>query len=730
LLIAVCTYRRPEGLSNLLASLADLPLPPGVSAEVLVVDNDPERSARVPERTGSLTVRLQRVGATNIAVARNVVLDAADGFDLLAMIDDDELPRSGWVTGLVRSMELHDCDIVIGRVRASLPAGSPDWLTRHYEVDHGADGRTLTEGISGNALLDVRAVRATGVRFEPGLGISGGEDQCFFRQLSRHGLTIRYAAGAVTVEQVPGSRIGPRYLVRRSMRAGNTLGLLDGRLMRRRWSVPKRAVKAAGWTARGTLGMLAALPLIRRAEGRAGATDGLVDFAFGVGMVPGLLGLRQEFYGEHTTWRRMRRPDPAAGPRVSGAPRIAWVLREDPRSRTTGHRRWLGSLLDAATCSTDTVVLLPTRAGLRPWQRDSALQVHSPHLRKWRGRQVGSLAVCTGTAAWWCYEHLPSGVQYAVARARRSRRHATGADHVLGRDFSAPQTAWIREALEVSGAHTVVFDSVFSMIDTPAGMRRIVLSADVVHRRAESFATIGYRTFPPEVGPEWEAQRLGRADAVVSIQWDEARLLESMLPGTPVVTAPPTFPVRCLESAAGAEGADCLFVGNGTAHNVDGLRWLMDEIWPVVHGRTGARLRVVGAVGSQVPPDRPAIDVLGKVADLDGEYARARLVLVPLRAGSGLKIKLAEAICHGRASITTGVGAQGLTRVAPAPFVIADSAADFTERTIEVLQTPSRRAQLEAAARHCARLFDPEHAHRQFLHLLTEPAHRRQEGAR
>ncbi len=113
--------------------------------------------------------------------------------------------------------------------------------------------------------------------------------------------------------------------------------------------------------------------------------------------------------------------------------------------------------------------------------------------------------------------------------------------------------------------------------------------------------------------------------------------------------------------------------------------------------------------------------LLGEVKDLNAEYYRAALVVVPLRTGSGVKVKLVEAICHGRASVVTPAGAQGLGDLSPRPFEVADQAADFAERVTGILTDPVRREALESAAVEAGRAFDPAVAHTELMTILLGP---------
>jgi GT2 family glycosyltransferase/glycosyltransferase involved in cell wall biosynthesis len=117
-------------------------------------------------------------------------------------------------------------------------------------------------------------------------------------------------------------------------------------------------------------------------------------------------------------------------------------------------------------------------------------------------------------------------------------------------------------------------------------------------------------------------------------------------------------------------GQTLLFVA-GFAHppNEDAAHWLVHEIMPLVRRNTPrARLVIVGSepTASVRALAGPEVGVEANVSDaaLRAWYARARVAVVPLRQGAGVKRKVVEALREGLPLVTTGVGAQGLCDLA------------------------------------------------------------------
>jgi hypothetical protein len=297
--IVIPTFRRQTMLAQLLESLRHLEIPSQQSTDVLVLDNDPDGSAEVVTLASAqahpLAVRYQHVGAGDISKVRNAAIDATrDRYDFVALLDDDELPEPTWLIELFACQRRWNADAVIGPVIGVLPTTCPSWIAagRYFDVVSGDDDALLHEGITGNALLRCATLQTSGQRFDESLGLSGGEDQLFFRRLVDGGAQIRYAAKAVVRETVPEQRCTASYLLRRSVRVGNTLGLIDGWKQRTPSAVALRSLKSGAWVATGAAKSI--LDLTRRTSPLPGA----LRIARGVGMALGLAHYRYDMYAK------------------------------------------------------------------------------------------------------------------------------------------------------------------------------------------------------------------------------------------------------------------------------------------------------------------------------------------------------------------------------------------------------------------------------------------------
>ncbi|HTW86147.1 MAG TPA: glycosyltransferase [Candidatus Sulfotelmatobacter sp.] len=304
--LVVPTYRRPKLLRCALAALRHQTDVEHARVTVVVLDNDPEESARAVVREAAallpfaieyLVVRER--GLSNVRNAALAVARARAPF--LAMLDDDEIPEPQWLAELLRVQSLTDAAAVSGPVLALVPASAPAWIRRgaFYDMPRFHDGAQLRDGCTGNALLRLRAPALNEIGFDPAFNAAGGEDQFFFRELLARGGEIVYAANAVATEQVMPNRLCAAYILRRAFRRGNTLWYCDLRILGTARVIAMRVAKALFWVTFG----LASLPVRLAVRGRTGAVEALVDFARGAGMLAGAFGVLFLEYDRPSTLR-------------------------------------------------------------------------------------------------------------------------------------------------------------------------------------------------------------------------------------------------------------------------------------------------------------------------------------------------------------------------------------------------------------------------------------------
>jgi sugar transferase (PEP-CTERM/EpsH1 system associated) len=160
-------------------------------------------------------------------------------------------------------------------------------------------------------------------------------------------------------------------------------------------------------------------------------------------------------------------------------------------------------------------------------------------------------------------------------------------------------------------------------------------------------------------------------------------------------------------------GEGIVFVGSmDWMPNQDAVRYFVNDILPLVRREEpDVRLTIVGrsAPADIVDLSRtvPGVEVTGFVEDVRPYIARAAVVVVPLRVGSGTRIKIYEAMAMGKPVISTTIGVEGLPVRGGSELLIADSADAFARDVTAVLRRPDLQRDLGSRARayvveHCS----------------------------
>ena len=123
--------------------------------------------------------------------------------------------------------------------------------------------------------------------------------------------------------------------------------------------------------------------------------------------------------------------------------------------------------------------------------------------------------------------------------------------------------------------------------------------------------------------------------------------------------------------------------------NRDGVGWFLNSIWPLVLRQIpDARLRLVGAGSEEIGKLCPNVDRLGWLADVESEMAGWSLAIVPLLAGGGTRIKIAEAFSRKCPVVSTKLGAYGYDVSDGRELLLADAPKEFAEKCLRILTQP------------------------------------------
>lgn len=254
------------------------------------------------------------------------------------------------------------------------------------------------------------------------------------------------------------------------------------------------------------------------------------------------------------------------------------------------------------------------------------------------------------------------------------------------------------------------------------GVRTGIIMHDLFSTRHAQFDREGALDSVAALSERDEIDLLSKADAVIAIQQSEADFVRTQVPHVQTILAP--MAVRPGDQVQLGDDGQLLFVGSNTAPNVEGLRWFLESVWPaILLHEPQSRLDIVGTVCTAVSAVPKGVTLHGLVDELAPFYERAGLVISPLRQGSGLKIKLVEALRFGKAAVVTSTTLQGVEAMLDAAVCRADTPEAFCDAIVHLQRDPAARLALAQAALDAAgRFFSPEACHADFRNWLQPNA--------
>jgi succinoglycan biosynthesis protein ExoM len=295
--IAVCTFRRPVGLSRLFDALDVLVVPSDVEPFVVIVDNEGSLATPASPQGWPLVLEVEPVRGIPYARNRAVELCRRMNVDAVVFFDDDEQPHPDCLVRLVEMWNQSGASVVQGGSRPVFAATPAAWVTRgrYFDRSFDVDGAQIPpfRARTSNVLIRMDVFNVIDPPFDTRLGLSGGSDTFLFRTAAEAGHTFVAAASALVDEDVPASRTTLRWLVRRQYRTG------WGRSFHLRSSGPSlaRRTKRAGAGLKAiVIEPVRAVRYIRTP--RLAVAEAARGVAYGLGLVVGMMGPVPSEYSE------------------------------------------------------------------------------------------------------------------------------------------------------------------------------------------------------------------------------------------------------------------------------------------------------------------------------------------------------------------------------------------------------------------------------------------------
>ncbi len=140
--------------------------------------------------------------------------------------------------------------------------------------------------------------------------------------------------------------------------------------------------------------------------------------------------------------------------------------------------------------------------------------------------------------------------------------------------------------------------------------------------------------------------------------------------------------------------------------NVEGLKWFVIEVLPLLRKKIqDFRVHIAGRNASQdfiKWLEVHHVTYHGEVPDANQFLCDFGVVILPLLAGSGMRIKAIEAMSAGKCIVSTGIGMEGINVKDGIHFLQADNASTFAEKILTLINQPELQVNMASAAKEFA----------------------------
>jgi len=205
------------------------------------------------------------------------------------------------------------------------------------------------------------------------------------------------------------------------------------------------------------------------------------------------------------------------------------------------------------------------------------------------------------------------------------------------------------------------------------------------------------------------------ADQVVAVSEADRVALQSLSPGLEVAVVPNGVDCEKFSPALASQTlpplptdtrrlASLVFTGTMDFRpNIDAVTWFCSEVLPLIQRELfHVHVCIVGkspAAEVRALADNPAVTVTGYVEDIRPYVLGSKIYIVPLRMGSGTKLKVLQAMAMGIPVVSTSLGIEGI-RVTPGEeILVGDTPEEFARQVIALLNDEGKRTAMARRAR-------------------------------
>jgi glycosyltransferase involved in cell wall biosynthesis len=182
---------------------------------------------------------------------------------------------------------------------------------------------------------------------------------------------------------------------------------------------------------------------------------------------------------------------------------------------------------------------------------------------------------------------------------------------------------------------------------------------------------------------EEEIRRINLFDSAICLSNDELNLFSSFATN-PKYFYVPMFLKKNDFVERDKFKYDLFFVGFDNFHNINGINWFLKEVYPKLNGK--CKMLIVGKVINKIQKENfPDVEFVEFIESLEEVFQNSKLCISPLFTGSGIKIKIVEAMSYGKPVVCTSRSLIGFPQRTNCGCVVADTSEEFSSAIEKLL---------------------------------------------
>jgi polysaccharide biosynthesis protein PslH len=223
---------------------------------------------------------------------------------------------------------------------------------------------------------------------------------------------------------------------------------------------------------------------------------------------------------------------------------------------------------------------------------------------------------------------------------------------------------------------------------------------------------------------KYELNLWSRVDAIAAITNEDKQLMLQLGCTNKIVLLPAGIDFSNYPSSETNSTSVFFHLGSmAWQPNLEAMQWFLNNVWPSFQARySNATLQLAGRnLEVLANTNLKGVEKIGEVANAIQFMQQSGIMVVPLQSGSGVRIKIIEAMALGKCIISSSIGAEGIPFANGINLLIADDVETFLQQLTFCITQPQRVKEIGIQARQLAlTYFDQNNSMKLFLETIHE----------